>query len=98
MVLARPPQPAKERMLWEQSTERLRRAPARMVSGVMDPSIGREGLQHPGSQDHRLFRRITAFAMQIQDRMAIALREMPPLRPRSSILRVPVLTQSNVMA
>ena len=53
-----------------------------MVPGVMDLKISREGFEDPGGQDDRLLRRIAAFAMQIEDRMAVPLRQMPPLRPR----------------
>ena len=82
MILPRPPQPTEERMLGEQAAERVRRAPALMVSGVMDLKVGREGFEYPGSQHHRLLRRVAAFPMEIEDRMSVTLREMPPLRPR----------------
>ena len=82
MIFPRPPQPAEERMLEKQTPERLPRAAARMVQVVMDLEISCEGLQHPGGQHHRLFRRVTALAMEIEDRMAVALGQMPPLRPR----------------
>ena len=53
-----------------------------MVPGVMPLEIRRERLQHPGGQHDRLFRRVAAFAMQIQNGVAVPLGEMPPLRPR----------------
>ena len=82
VVFARAPQPTEERMLGEQATKGRVGVRDRMVPGIMQLKVGGEGFQHPGGQHHRLLRRIAALTMQIQNRMAVALIEMPPLRPR----------------
>ena len=82
VVFPRPAQPAEERMLGEWAAKGRRGIRDLMMPGVMDPSIECEGLEHPGGQHHRLLGRVAALAMEIEDRMAVALREMPPLRPR----------------
>ena len=99
VILPRPPQPAEERMLREQAAKGRGGIRDRMVPLVMDPAIGCEGLEHPGGQHDRLLRRVAAFAMEIEN------RDGRPAGARcrrcaraSSILRVPVLTQSSVMA
>ena len=82
VIFARPPQPTKERMLREQATKRRRGIPDCMMPSVMNPSIRCKRLEHPGSQHHRLLGRVPAFPMEIEDGVAVALGEMPALRPR----------------
>ena len=82
VILPRPPQPTEERVFRKEATERLSRTAARMMPLVMQLKVGREGLEHPGSQHHRLFGRVAALPMEIEDRVAVPLGEMSALRPR----------------
>lgn len=81
MILARAPQPGKQGVLGKRTTERFRGAPT-MMPAVMHPEIGGERIEHPGCQHHRLFGTTAAFAVEIEDGVAIPVIEMPALRPR----------------